>query len=270
MLKKSQHTVSVVEDFEDKRLDLYNGLTNINSNKVANTVNPFTTMCNQNIINIITRLAGMPMGIQLIEFKSYEKNEFIPEYIGALTLEKFKELLINNDPVVFDKQEADDIQKYFESINLNNNAIFNIEFISSKGLMKLVKKTVKKKKDNILIPYFNEKTASVFEKSEDLIISGDNHVVFEDNDNTYLKINHYTQLGLQVYTTINPEENKVTPAVIVEDMNGNVLEVHCYYKNKYIEKDILNELKPNILKEDFRSANYFTARDIEFLDMLNI
>lgn len=270
MLNKSRHTVSVVEAFKDKRLDLNNSLTNINSNKFANTVNPFTTVCNQNIIGVITRLVGMQKGIQLIEFKSYEKNEFIPEYIGALTLEKFKELLINNKPVVFDKQEADVIQQYLENINLNNRIIFNMKFISSKGLMKLVKKTVKKKKDNILIPYFNEKIASVFEKSEDLVISGDNHVVFEDNDNTYLKINHYSQLGLQIYTTINPDENKVTPAVIVEDMNGNSLEVHCYYKNTYIEKDILNEFKPNILKEDFRSANYFTARDIEFLNMILI
>jgi hypothetical protein len=270
MLKKSQHTVSVVEAFEGKQLDLDNGLTTINNNKAANTVNPFTTMCNNNTINIIKRLVGMPLGVQLIEFKSYEKNEFIPEYSGALTLEKFKELLINNEPVVFDKQEADVIQQYFDNINLNNDAIFNIEFISSKGLMKLVKKTIKKKKNKILIPYFNEKTVSVFEKSEDLVIYGDNHVVFEDNDNTYLKINHYSQLGLQVYTTINPEENKVTPAVIVEDMNGNALEVHCCYKNDYIAKEILNELKPNILKEDFRSAEYFTVRDIEFLDMILI
>lgn len=288
MSTQSKHTVKIYpayeigDDFLDGLIVLPNG-----NGKASNRINPFAHGNPQTMRNLLVSL--MPnMGmktlyyqssknnkvntrkLEIIEFNNYDENKYHHEYKGILNLSKFEDLLMKNTSVSFDLQEEAVIQKYFDQIDLKNDMVFDIQFISSKGLMKLVTKKIKKKIDDRLVPYYDEKTASVFETSEANSISGHQHFVFEEKNGTYLKIQYYNQLGVQVYTTMNPDENKVIPAVIVEDMKGNALEVFCYYRNELINKEVLFELKPNILQDNFRDSNYFTSRDLEFLDMLNI
>jgi len=288
MPTKSKHTVNIYPDYEISD-DIYDKLISINdqNQKMSNSINPFAHGSTQTLQNLLVGL--MPnMGmktmyyqntknnkvntreVELIEFSNYDKNKCSPEYKGTLNLEKFEDLILKNSSFSFDIQEKDIIQQYFDQMNLKNDMVFDVEFITSKGLMSLVKKTIQRKIDDRLVPYYDEKTASVFEISEYDVISGHQHFVFEEKEGTYLKIHHYIQLGIQIYTTMNPDENKIIPAVIVEDMKGNTLEVFCYYKNRLINKDVLFELKPNILQDNFRDSEYFTSRDLEFLDMLNI
>ncbi len=288
MSTKPKHKVNIYPDYEISN-DVYDGLIAINDkhSKMSNTINPFAHGSPQMLQNLV--VGFMPnMGmktlyyqniknnrantrkVELIEFSNYDKNKCAPEYKGTLNLEKFEDLILKNNSVSFDIQEDAIIQQYFDQMNLKNDMVFDMEFISSKGVMSLVKKTIKRKIDDRLVPYYDEKTASIFEISEYNVISGHQHFVFEENKGTYLKIHHYIQLGVQVYTTINPDKNKVIPAVIVEDMKGNALEVFCYYENELINKDVLFELKPNILQDNFRDSDYFTSRDIECLDMLKI
>lgn len=288
MSTKSKHKVNIYPDYEISN-DIYDGLITISDkhSKMSNTINPFAHGSPQMLQNLLVGL--MPnMGmktlyyqntknnkvntrkVEIIEFSNYDKNKCAPEYKGALNLEKFKDLILNNASFSFDIQEEAIIQQYFDQMNLKNDMVFDVEFISSKGVMSLVKKKIQRKIDDNLVPYYDEKTASIFEISEYHVISGHQHFVFEEKKGTYLKIHHYIQLGVQVYTIMNPDENKVIPAVIVEDMKGNALEVFCYYKNELIKKEVLFELKPNILQDNFRENDYFTSRDLEFLDMLNI
>lgn len=44
-------------------------------------------------------------------------------------------------------------------MNLKNDMVFDVEFISSKGLMSLVKKTIQRKIDDRLVPYYDEKNS---------------------------------------------------------------------------------------------------------------
>mgnify|MGYP003498705500 FL=1 len=53
-------------------------------------------------------------------------------------------------------------------------------------------------------------------------------------------------------------------------MDNNRVEVHCYCKNEYITPDLMELLKPNILMEDFKHKDYFSKKDMDFLDMLKI
>lgn len=208
--------------------------------------------------------------VALLEFNHYEKKEYMLDHKGELTFTNFEDFLFSNIPVTVNEKDKSWFENYFAQFPIHDDLIIQLEFKTHEGKMTIARKEFQKKIDNRLVPYFGETIPSVFKSMNSKLLYNFEHVIFEENKKTYLKLYHYTQLGLQVYTTINPDENKVVPAVIVEDMKGNPLEVHCYYKGTYISKDILHELKPDILQEDFKNADYFNARDIEFLDMVMI
>jgi hypothetical protein len=203
----------------------------------------------------------------LMEFNHYEKKEYILDHKGELTFTNFEDILFSNIPVTVNEKDKSWVENYFAQFSIHDDLIIQLEFKTNEGKMTISRKEFQKEVDNKLVPYFDEKIPSVYRSLNAESIQNFEHVVFERNKKTYLKLHHYNQLGLKVYTIINPEENKVVPAVVVEDMKGNVLEVHCYYKGEYISKDIMNALKPNILQEDFKAKNYFNVREIEFLDM---
>lgn len=205
--------------------------------------------------------------LALIEFNQYEKNPSILNHIGELTMKNFEEFLLSNIAVTVNEKDQFWFEQHFHEMTVQEDLIIDLEFQTDNGKMTVIKKEFNRETINGLVPYFDEKIPSVYRSMDYESISRFEHVVFESNKDTYLKLHHYNQLGLKVYTIINPEENKVVPAVVVEDMKGNALEVHCYYKGTYISKDIMHGLKPNILQEDFKAINYFNVRDIEFLDM---
>lgn len=205
--------------------------------------------------------------VELLKFNHYEKKESILDHKGELTVTNFEDFLFSNIPVTVNEKDKSWFENYFAQFPIYDDLIIQLEFKTHEGKMTIVKKEFQKEIDNRLVPYFGETIPSVYRSINSNLLYNFEHVIFEENKKTYLKLYHYTKLGLKVYTTINPDENKVVPAVIVEDMNGNALEVHCYYKGEYISKDLLHELKPNILQEDFKAINYFNVRDIDFLDM---
>lgn len=198
MSTKSKHKVNIYPDYEISN-DIYDGLITINDkhSKMSNTINPFAHGSPQMLQNLLVGL--MPnMGmktlyyqntknnkvntrkVEIIEFSNYDKNKCAPEYKGTLNLEKFEDLILKNAFVSFDIQEESIIQQYFDQIKLKNEMVFDIQFTSRKGIMSLTKKTIKREIDDRLVPYYDEKTASVFEISEDVSIPSHNHFVFEE------------------------------------------------------------------------------------------
>lgn len=283
MADKLKHRITIYPESEDNHLD---GLIVIGADKLSNTVNPFAFSNPKFLRDLMANFT--PTGpksmyyqnhknnkvstkkIQIPEFNCYPENKTTPEYKAEFTFEKFKAFLFDNDFVTFDEKNAEWIQSCIDQITLPEGLVIDLEFRTSKGRMTLTRKDFKIQNEFNLIPYFNENYPSVYREKTDKKITGFDHFVFENNKSTYVKLHHYTQLGIQVYTIVNPDEDKVVPAIIIEDMKGKPLEVHCCYKNDYITKDILNELKPNILNEDFKSSDYFSIRDLEFLDMILI
>lgn len=282
MATTSKHRITIYPEYEDDHMD---GLIVLGKEKLSNTINPFA-FNNPKLLRDL--MAGFNTGvksmyyqvhknnkvstkeIQLPEFNVYEESITLPEYKGELTVNNFKEFLFDNTFVTIDEKTSEWFHDCISQITLPEGLIIDLEFVLRKGRMMVTRKDFKIQKESNLIPYFNETYPSVYREKSDKSITSFDHFIFEANKSTYLKLHHYTQLGIKVYTTVNPVENKVVPAIIIEDVKGTPLEVHCYYKNDYISKEILNELKPNILKEDFRSNDYFTLRDIEFLDMMMI
>lgn len=275
MKKTSKHTVTITPAFD---------FDSLCDTKLSNTINPFAYSDPETLRNLMvdilntglkTRYYQNSMSVTPIqkpkpEFNKYEEDIIIPEYKGSVTAENFREILFTHSPIELDEQDEAYFHKLFNKMPFQDNLIMNIKFISSKGKMRLVEKSFKLGKDSVSVPYFYKNHPSEYiELSEDSI-SKHAHNVFDHLQETYLKLHHYSHLGLQVYTTVNPDENKVVPAVVVEDMKGTVLEVHCYYKNEYILPEIMNALKPNILLEDFKAVGYFNERDIEFLEMIRI
>lgn len=283
MADKSKHRITIYPEVEDNHID---GLIIIGNDKLSNTVNPFAFSNPKFLRELMasftpTGLKSMyyqnhknnkvsTKKIQIPEFNVYPENKMMPAYKDEFTVENFKAFLFDNEFITFDEKDAEWIQNGINQMTLPEGLVIDLEFRTCNGRMTLARKDFKIQNESNFIPYFNENCPSVYSEKNDKKITGFDHFVFEANKSTYLKLHHYTQLGIKVYTTVNPDENKVIPAIIIEDMKGTPLEVHCCYKNDYIAKEILNELKPNILKENFRSTEYFTVRDIEFLDMILI
>jgi hypothetical protein len=275
MKKTSKHTITITPAFD------YNSFFDT---KLSNMINPFAQADAATLRNLMANLfsTGLKtkyyqnsMSVDPIErpkpeFNQYEENIIIPEYKGSINTENFREILFTHYPIELDEKDEAHFHKWFNKMPFHDNLIMNIKFISRKGKMRLVEKSFNLDKDSMLVPYFYKNYPSKYIELSETSISKHAHNVFEQGKETYLKLHHYSHLSLQVYTTVNPEENKVVPAVVVEDMKGSVLEVHCYYKNEYITPDIMNVLKPNILLEDFKAFGYFNERDIEFLEMIRI
>lgn len=275
MKKTSKHTITITPAFD---------FDSLCDTKLSNMINPFAYSEPETMRNLMANLfsTGLktkyyqnsmsvaPIEKPKPEFNKYEENIIIPEYKGSITIENFREILFTHSPIELDEKDEAYFHKWFNKMPFHDNLIMNLKFISSKGKMRLVEKSFNLDKDSMLVPYFYKNHPSAYIELSAESISKHAHNVFEQGQENYLKLHHYSHLGLQVYTTVNPDENKVVPAVVVEDMKGTVLEVHCYYKNEYITPDIMNALKPNILLEDFKTVGYFNERDIEFLEMIRI
>lgn len=205
--------------------------------------------------------------INVPEFNDYELKKSLPIYEGELTFVNFNEFLYSHEYIQFDEKDEAWFQKYFTYMALKEGLVLHLEYKTKDGKMVVARKEFRKENGDDLIPYFSEIYPSSFKSMDSQSIQSHEHIVIEDKEVTYLKLHHYRQLDLQVYTVVNPPENKVVPAIVVTDMKNNPVEVHCYYKNKQISKEIINELKPNILKENFKADDYFNSRDLEFLDM---
>lgn len=209
--------------------------------------------------------------IKPIEFANYESKGSILKHKEVMTFEDCMEFLESNISISMNESNEDLLKKYLESAALPEDMVINVEFQKNNNKIILIKKDLKKKYGDYLTPYFDEKTPSCFNLNESSSIKKYTNVVFDNyNSHTYLQVEHYKELDVLVYTIINPDIDKIVPAITVTDMNKVPLEVHCYYKKDYINPELIKELKPNMLNEDFNADDYFNCRDLELLDMTRI
>jgi hypothetical protein len=205
----------------------------------------------------------------LPEFQDYPIIEKKYEYIESLNIAVFKKFLFGHDFISINKSEKENLDDYLNMSVMNEDMIVHLDFLKSSKKLYANYKKFMKKSDNGLVYYFDETTPSVVEYKSSTSINS--HKVFNDDTmQSYKVLHYYSELNILVNILMNPNPNKIIPTIVVSDLDGIPLEVHCYYKNKYIKADILNELKPNIISENFQDDGYFDKRDIDFLDMIMI
>jgi hypothetical protein len=205
----------------------------------------------------------------LPEFNNYPVIEKKYEYIEQLNISTFKNFLFSNEFISINETEQENLDNYLDIAVMNDDMVVDLDFLKSSNKLYANKKKFMKKSDDGLVYYFDESLPSVVEYKSSHYINS--HEVFNDNTRkSYMVVHYYSELNVLVNVIMNPNPEKIIPTIVVYDMDGVPLEVHCYYKNKYIKADILNELKPNILSENFQDEGYFDKRDIDFLDMIMI
>lgn len=208
------------------------------------------------------------------KFNIYPKNQKKCVHVIDVNLDKFKQFLYSNNFITL-SEDKDTKDTKNTLIELLKSAVVHEEMIIHLQFLKVSEKIFSNRKrffktvDDQLVYYFDTSQPSVIElKSSDTINS--NNVFNYQTKQSYMERHYYNELSVLVNIIKNPEAEKIVPAIVVTDLDNRPLEVHCYYKNKYIPNDLIKELKPNLLKEDFKDVNYFNARDIEFLDMVMI
>jgi hypothetical protein len=202
------------------------------------------------------------------KFNSYPKNEKKYEHLMDINLTNFKEFLYNNEFVIVSEDEATIIELLDNSVD-NADMTVHLSFVNDKEKLFANKKTFVKNIDNELVYYFDNSKPSVIECKNSNIISSNNVFNYETKQ-SYMELHYYKELGIWVRLIKNPVAERIVPAIVVTDLDDHPLEVHCYYKNQYISNDLIKEIKPNILSENFKDDGYFDKRDIEFLDMVMI
>lgn len=205
----------------------------------------------------------------LPKFNDYPKVEKKYDYIDQLNISTFKNFLFSNDFISINEDERENLDEYLDISVMNEDMIVCLNFFNASKKLYANKKKFMKKSDNGLVYYFDETMPSVVEYKSSTTINS--HEVFNDETKqSYRVLHYYSDLDILVNVIMNPNPDKIIPTIMVSDMDGVPLEVHCYYKNKYIKSEMLNELKPNMLSENFKDDGYFDKRDIEFLDMIMI
>lgn len=202
-------------------------------------------------------------------YKKYPLINKKYNHIENLDIATFKNFLFNEDFISINEIEEHSLEEYIDLSVINEDMVVKVEFLKNSKKLYANKKVFKRNKGDKSSFYFDETIPSVLEYSSATEISY--HMIFDDDTlQSYMSLNYYGNLGVTVKIIVNPNPEKIVPAVVVSDLDGNPLEVHCYYKNKYIKSDMLSELKPNILNEDFKALHYFDKRDLDFLDMVTI
>lgn len=205
----------------------------------------------------------------LPEFQNYPIIEKKYEYIEDMNLSVFKKFLFSHDFIAINESEKENLDEYLDVAVMNEDMIVHLDFLKSSNKLYANYKKFMKKSDNELVYYFDETIPSIIEYKSSTSINS-NEVFNDDTMQSYRVLHYYSELNILVNIIMNPNPNKIIPTIVVSNLDGTPLEVHCYYKNKYIKADMLNELKPNILAENFKDEGYFDKRDIEFLDMVMI
>jgi hypothetical protein len=215
------------------------------------------------------------------EYKHYHEIEPRLKYIKDVMVDDLQEILFSREFISLDTEKYEALNACMDNIIDDNSMIVNIDIDNIEKYDKeceeterhyiLSKKVFLKQTDNKIDYYFDENTPSIIEfKESTVILAHEEDIKDAGSKKSYMAMYHYTKLNVIVNMMINPEESRIVPAIIIYDMDNKPLEVHCYYKNEYITPDLMELLKPNILMEDFKNKDYFSKKDMDFLDMLNI
>lgn len=202
------------------------------------------------------------------KFNSYPKNEKKYEHVVDINVDQFKKFLYSNDFITVseDKGRLIDLLK---NSAIHDDMIIHLQFLKASEKLFSNRKKFFKTVDDQLVYYYDTSKPSVIElKSSDTLDS--NNVFNHQTKQSYMERHYYNELSLFVDIIKNPAPEKLVPAIVVTDLDNRPLEVHYYYKNKYIPNDLIKEMKPNLLIEDFLVNGYFDKRDLEFIDMAMI
>lgn len=205
------------------------------------------------------------------KFNIYPKNQKKCEHVIDVNVDKFKQFLYSNDFITLseDKDNKDTLIELLKSAVVHEDMIIHLQFLKASEKIFSNRKRFFKTVDDQLVYYYDTSQPSVIElKSSDTINS--NNVFNHQTKQSYMERHYYNELSVLVNIIKNPEAEKIVPAIVVTNLDNSPLEVHCYYKNKYIPNDLIKELKPNLLKEYFLVDGYFNKRDVDFLDMIMI
>lgn len=214
-------------------------------------------------------------------YKQYPEIEPRLKYIKDVMVDDLQDILFSHEFISLNTEKYEALNSCIDNIIDDNTMIVNIDIDNIDKYDKeleetehhyiLSKKVFLKQTDNKIDYYFDENTPSIIEfKDSTVILDHEEDIKDTGSKKSYMAIYHYTKLNIIVNLTVNPDELRIIPAIIIYDMDNKPLEVHCYYKNEYITPDLMELLKPNILNEDFKNKSYFTKKDMDFLDMLNI
>lgn len=202
------------------------------------------------------------------KFNSYPKNEKKYEHVADINVDQFKKFLYSNDFITVSEDKGTLIDLLKNSA-IHDDMIIHLQFLKASEKLFSNRKKFFKTVDDQLVYYYDTSKPSVIElKSSDTLDS--NNVFNHQTKQSYMERHYYNELSLFVDIIKNPAPEKLVPAIVVTDIDNRPLEVHCYYKNKYIPNDLIKEMKPNLLIEDFLVNGYFDKRDLEFIDMAMI
>lgn len=215
------------------------------------------------------------------EYKHYPKIDQRLKYIKDVMVDDLQDIVFSHDFISLNTEKYEALNSCIDniiddntmivSIDIDNIDKYNNEREESDHHYILSKKVFLKQTDNKIDYYFDESTPSIIEfKESTVILAHEEDIKDAGSKKSYMATYHYTKLNVIVNLTVNPEESRIVPAIIIYDMDNKPLEVHCYYKNEYITPDLMELLKPNILMEDFKHKDYFSKKDMDFLDMLKI
>lgn len=215
------------------------------------------------------------------EYKHYPEIDPRLKYIKDVMVDDLQDIVFSHDFISLNTEKYEALNSCIDniiddntmivSIDIDNIDKYNNEREETDHHYILSKKVFLKQTDNKIDYYFDESTPSIIEfKESTVILAHEEDIKDAGSKKSYMATYHYTKLNVIVNLTVNPEESRIVPAIIIYDMDNKPLEVHCYYKNEYITPDLMELLKPNILMEDFKHKDYFSKKDMDFLDMLKI
>ena len=215
------------------------------------------------------------------EYKHYPEIDQRLKYIKDVMVDDLQDIVFSHDFISLNTEKYEALNSCIDniiddntmivSIDIDNIDKYNNEREETDHHYILSKKVFLKQTDNKIDYYFDESTPSIIEfKESTVILAHEEDIKDAGSKKSYMATYHYTKLNVIVNLTVNPEESRIVPAIIIYDMDNKPLEVHCYYKNEYITPDLMELLKPNILMEDFKHKDYFSKKDMDFLDMLKI
>lgn len=215
------------------------------------------------------------------EYKHYPEIDQRLKYIKDVMVDDLQDIVFSHDFISLNTEKYEALNSCIDniiddntmivSIDIDNIDKYNNEREETDHHYILSKKVFLKQTDNKIDYYFDESTPSIIEfKESTVILAHEEDIKDAGSKKSYMATYHYTKLNVIVNLTVNPEESRIVPAIIIYDMDNKPLEFHCYYKNEYITPDLMELLKPNILMEDFKHKDYFSKKDMDFLDMLKI
>lgn len=214
-------------------------------------------------------------------YRKYHESESTFQYRKNVMADDLPEILYSRDIISLHTDKFEAFRSFIDNVveddeMLVNVDVDNIDKYNSKRKVNephyiLSKKVFMRQHDNKLDYYFDENTPSIIEMKEStVILAHEEDIIDVGSKKSYMALYHYTKLNVVVEVIINPDESKIIPAITIYDANKKAVEVHCYYKNKYITPEIMELLKPNILVEDFKNIDYFSKNDMDYLDMIAI